>query len=519
MPPDSSAVNASARPRTVAPVALADLAARLKVPPDASRYAGVAVTGMSLSSATVQRGDLYAALPGARTHGAHFVADAVRAGAVAVLTDAAGSDLVAECGLPVLQVEAPRSVIGTAAAYVYGEPAQALTLIGVTGTQGKTTTTQLIQSGLSAAGRRTAVIGTLGTRIGERPVPSALTTPEATDLHALLAIMREEGVELCAIEVSSHALVMGRVDGVTFDVAAFTNFGRDHLDFHGTVEAYFAAKAELFTANRTRHALLNTDDPEVATLLKEPAVPTSTYSPLGSPATWRASDVAQTPGGSRFTIVGPGEVPVRICLPLAGSFNVANAVCAVACVGASGADASQLQAMADGMATVGSVAGRMEPVERGQAFRVFVDYAHKPDAVAATLRAVRQTTPGRVIIVIGAGGERDPGKRPVMGQLAAELADTVIVTDDNPRGEDPASIRAAVLDGTGRVADRPQVLEIGDRRDAIAAALSGATVGDTVLIAGKGHETGQRVGEQTLPFDDRTVTAGLLDALLTGPQP
>lgn len=482
------------------------------------------VTGMTLSSATVQPGDLYAALPGARTHGARFVADAARAGAVAVLTDAAGSESAAEFGLPVLQIEEPRSVVGAAAGCVYGDPAQALTLIGVTGTQGKTTTTQLIAAGLSAAGRRTAVIGTLGTRIGERPVPSALTTPEATDLHALLAIMREEEVELCAMEVSSHALVMGRVDGVRFDVAAFTNFGRDHLDFHGTVESYFAAKADLFTADRTRHALLNADDPQVSTLLESPAVPTSTYSALGSAATWRASEVTQRLHGSSFTLTGPRDLRVSVSVPLAGSFNVANAVCALACVGAAGSDHVQVQAMADGIAQVRSVSGRMEPVERGQEFRVFVDYAHKPDAVAATLRTLRQTTPGRVIVVIGAGGERDPGKRPLMGRLAAELADTVIVTDDNPRGEDPASIRAAILTGTAGCAEAStrrarSVHEIGDRRDAIAAAFSAATAGDTVLIAGKGHETGQQVGERILPFDDRAVAAELLDALVAGRRP
>jgi UDP-N-acetylmuramoyl-L-alanyl-D-glutamate--2,6-diaminopimelate ligase len=516
VPADSSAVNASARPRTVVPVGLADLAARLRIPSNSTGHSDVRVTGMSLSSASVQPGDLYAALPGARTHGARFVADAVRAGAVAVLTDASGAQLAAAGEVPVLLAEDPRSVVGTAAACVYGDPAEALTLVGVTGTQGKTTTTQLIAAGLSAAGRRTAVVGTLGTRIGDRSVTSALTTPEATELHALLAIMREEGVELCAMEVSSHALVMGRVDGVTFDVTAFTNFGRDHLDFHGTVADYFAAKATLFTASRTRHALLNADDRQVATLTERPGVLTSTYSASGASATWRACQVRETSDGSSLTVAGPDGLQLPMTLALAGTFNLSNALCALACVGAAGADPEELRALADGIATVRSVAGRMEPVERGQPFRVFVDYAHKPDAVAATLRALRRTTPGRVIIVIGAGGERDPGKRPLMGQLAAELADTVIVTDDNPRGEDPASIRAAVLSGTREVRDRSEVLEIGDRRDAIAAALADAGEGDTVLIAGKGHETGQQVGEHTLPFDDRAVAAAALDVLAAG---
>jgi UDP-N-acetylmuramoyl-L-alanyl-D-glutamate--2,6-diaminopimelate ligase len=373
-----------------------------------------------------------------------------------------------------------------------------------------------MSAGLAAAGHITAVVGTLGTRIGSRAVTSTLTTPEATELHALLAIMREEGVELCAIEVSSHALVMGRIDGVTFDVTAFTNFGRDHLDFHGTVADYFAAKASLFAPRHTRHALLNIDDSQVATLRGRTAVATSTYSPSGAPATWRGCHVHETARGSSFTLAGPGGLRVPMTLPLAGSFNVANAICAVACVGATGADRWDLRAMADGIATVRSVPGRMEPVEQGQDFRVFVDYAHKPDAVAATLRALRETTPGRLIIVIGAGGERDAGKRPLMGRLAAELADTVIVTDDNPRGEDPAAIRSAVLRGTREATERPEILEFGDRRDAIAAALACAGEGDTVLIAGKGHESGQEIGDQTVPFDDRAVAAESLDLLARG---
>lgn len=509
-------MNAAARPRTVTPVAVADVATRLGLPGGAAAGSGVSVTGISLASASVQPGDLYAALPGNTTHGARFVGAAARAGAVAVLTDPSGAPAAVEAGLPVLVTGDPRAVVGAAAAWIYGEPAAALTLIGVTGTQGKTTTTQLIHAGLTAAGRRTAVVGTLGTRIGDTSVPSGLTTPEATDLHALLALMREEGVELCALEVSSHALVMGRVDGVRFDVAAFTNFGRDHLDFHGSVEDYFAAKAQLFTAKLTSHALLNADDAAVSGLGERPAVPTSTFSARGAAATWRAAAVVETTSGSRFTVEGPGGLRIPVSVALPGPFNVANAVCALACVGETGADSALLAAVAAGIAGTGVVAGRMEPVERGQDFRVFVDYAHKPDAVAATLRALRRTTPGRVIIVIGAGGERDPGKRPVMGKLAADLADTVIVTDDNPRGEDAATIRTAVIAGAGGSRNSPEILEIGDRRAAIAAALSAAHGGDAVLIAGKGHEAGQQVGAETIAFDDRTVAAELLDDLADG---
>lgn len=508
-----------ARPRNVAPVALADLAARLSGSVAVARPGqNPALTGITLSSRSVQSGDVYAALPGTKTHGARFAAEAVGSGALAVLTDVTGEQLVSDIDVPVLVVDEPRRVLGQAAAIVYGDPASAVTLIGVTGTQGKTTTTQLLHAGLTAAGRRTAVIGTNGTWIGDQKASSALTTPEATELHALLAVMREEGVALCAMEVSSHAVVMGRVDGVVFDVAAFTNFGRDHLDFHASMDDYFAAKAQLFTPARARRALVNVDDERVASLLEQPAVPTSTFSPSGAPATWRAVRVEPTRLESRFTVEGPGlTFSMRLLLP--GDFNVANALCAVACLGEVSDDQAEVAAAAAGIGRVSAVPGRMERVDRGQDFLVLVDYAHKPDAIAATLRAVRRVTPGAVTLVLGAGGERDRGKRPLMGEVAASLADRVVVTDDNPRTEDPATIRAEIIAGAAAHCERAEIVEIGDRHAAIAAALGGARAGDTVVIAGKGHETGQQVGDQVLPFDDRVVAAEVLDWLDAGAQP
>lgn len=512
-------MTARSRPRNVVPVALADLAAQLGRSAAGSQpVANPAVSGITLSSQSVLRGDMYAALPGANTHGARFAADAVRAGAVALLTDRVGAQMAGDCGAPVVVVDDPRQVLGLAAAIVYGDPASAVTLIGVTGTQGKTTTTQLIHAGLGAAGRRAAVIGTMGTWIGDQKVSTALTTPEATDLHALLAVMLEEGVEACAMEVSSHALVMGRVDGVVFDLAAFTNFGRDHLDFHRDEDDYFLAKAALFSSQRAIRALVNLDDPRVATLLDRPALPTSTFSPSGAEATWRAVNVEPTGAGSRLTVEGPG-LALHMRLRLPGDFNVANALCAVACVGELADDPGEVEAAADGIASVAAVPGRMEPIDRGQDFLVLVDYAHKPDAISATLRAVRGFTTGDVTIVLGAGGDRDAGKRPLMGDIAASLADTVIVTDDNPRQEDPAAIRADILDGIASTRGRGTVLEIGDRHAAIAAALGAAKAGDTVVIAGKGHETGQQIGDQSLPFDDRVVAAEVLEWLQTGAKP
>jgi UDP-N-acetylmuramoyl-L-alanyl-D-glutamate--2,6-diaminopimelate ligase len=469
----------------------------------------VTVTGVSQSSRSVAPGDLYVAVPGARTHGARFGADAVASGAVAFVSDVEGAETLAPLGLPVLVVPSPRAVLGAVAALVFGEPAKALTLIGVTGTQGKTTVTQLVNAGAQATGRRTAVIGTMGTWIDGRPVKSALTTPEAPDLHALFAVMRELGVDVCAMEVSSHAIVMGRVDGVVFDLAVFTNFGRDHLDFHRTVEEYFAAKAQLFTPSRARRALVNVDDAEVARLADDPKIPTRTFA-VGAAADWRCHDVTATAGGSTFQLDGPNGQRVSGSVGLAGAFNVVNAVTAIAALAEVGLDA---EAAAAGVSAVASVPGRMEPVDVGQDFNVIVDYAHKPDAVTATLDALRPVTAGRLMIVVGAGGDRDQGKRPLMGEIAGRLADVLVVTDDNPRSEDPAAIRAEIV--AGAAAGHARVVEIGDRRAAIEHTLREAAPGDTVLIAGKGHETGQEVGDTVLPFDDRAVAQEIL-AQLTG---
>lgn len=469
---------------------------------DAGDASGIAVTGVSASSGSTVAGDLYVGLPGARTHGARFAAEAARAGAVALLTDAEGAGLAAAASLPTLVVQNPRAVLGAVSARAYGEPASALRLIGVTGTQGKTTTTQLIAAAASGAGLRSAVIGTMGTWIDGEPVGSLLTTPEAPDLHALFAVMRERGIDLCAMEVSSHALVMGRVDGVVFDVAVFLNLGRDHLDFHADLEDYFRAKALLFGPDRTRRALVNGDDPRGRELAARRLVPTETFSTTSTDADWSAvpDPDRSTPSGSAFTATTPAGEQVSCAVRLPGAFNVSNALAALAATVSVGADP---QAAAAGIGALESVPGRMERVPNERGIDVIVDYAHKPDAVEAALRALRPVTPGRLVIVIGAGGDRDPGKRPLMGEIAARLADEVVVTDDNPRSEPPAQIRAALLAGARRGPAR--TLEVGDRAEAIAAAIGGAQPGDTVLIAGKGHETGQEVEGQVHAFDDRAV--------------
>ncbi len=462
------------------------------------------VTGVSLSSRQIRPGDLYAALPGARAHGIDYLDDAVAAGAVAVLTDPAGATGVS--GVPVLVLERPRTILGLLAARVYGEPAAALRLIGVTGTQGKTTTTRLAEGGLLAAGVSAAVVGTVGTRVAGEDVKTDLTTPEAPTLHGLFAMMRERGVEACAMEVSSHALVMGRVDGVQFDVAVFTNLGRDHLDFHGDLEDYYRAKASLFTPERARLALINIDDAYGRRLAAETSLPVRTWSVAGA-ADWTVADVELAATGSRFTVVGPDGIRVETAVPLPGDFNVANALAAIAACAEVGYDVGQVAA---GIAAGPGVPGRLERVEAGQDFVVIVDYAHKPDAVESALRTLRPLTDGQLIVVIGAGGDRDSGKRPLMGEIAGRLADVLVVTDDNPRTEDPASIRSAILRGAGGAT--AEVVEVGDRRAAIREALRRATTGDVVLLAGKGHETGQEIAGVVQPFDDRDVALEELGA-------
>jgi UDP-N-acetylmuramoyl-L-alanyl-D-glutamate--2,6-diaminopimelate ligase len=451
-------------------------------------------------------GDLYAALPGSRAHGAVYAGAALEAGAVAVLTDADGASLVPP-DAPLVVVDNPRSVLGGLSARVYDAPAAALRMLAVTGTQGKTTTTRLAEGGLLRAGVPAAVVGTVGTRIAGRQIPTALTTPEAPDLHALFARMREESVVACAMEVSSHALVMGRVDGVVFDVAVFTNLGRDHLDFHADVEDYYLAKASLFTTARARRALVSLDDAHGRRLVDETELDVVTFSVAGADADWRAEEIVASAAGSAFVVACPNGDRVPAAVPLPGSFNVANALAAIAGCAELGFDAA---AVAAGIAAGDGVPGRLERVDEGQDFAVVVDYAHKPDALAAALATLRPLTDGRLIVVVGAGGDRDSGKRPIMGEIAGRGADVVVVTDDNPRTEDPAAIRADLLAGarTGTA----QVLEVGDRRGAIREAIREARAGDIVLIAGKGHETGQEIGESVQPFDDRLVVAEELTA-------
>lgn len=467
--------------------------------------AEAAVTGVTLDSRRVSGGDLYAALPGEHTHGARFAAQAAEHGAVAVLTDHAGLADAQVSGLPVLVVDDPRAVLAEVARWVYGDPSRELLLLGVTGTNGKTTTAYLIESGLKAAGYMSGLVGTVETRIGDLAVPSVRTTPEATDLQALFAAMRERGVTAAAMEVSSHALALHRVDGVFYDVAAFTNLTQDHLDFHAGLEEYFAAKARLFTPEMARHAVVNVDDPHGRTLASTTTVPVTTYSASGDiGAHWWVDNIRAGALGTDFDVHGPAGVAFEASVQLAGSFNVANALCAIVSLAAAGIPAD---AAVRGVAALPGVPGRLERVDGGQPFLALVDYAHTPGAVEALLAALRPVTEGRLIIVLGCGGDRDRAKRPLMGAAAASLADVAVFTDDNPRGERSADILAAMWAGAVTVpaAGRAELVIEADRRAAIALAVSHAGPGDTVVVAGKGHEQGQESGGVVVPFDDRQV--------------
>ena len=499
------------RPQHVAAVPVGDLAAAAHARRIDDTHRDGFVTGVTHDSARVHSGDLYVALPGSTRHGAEFAAEATAAGAAAILTDESGAARLAPTSLPVLVVDDPRNVLGPVAARIYGDPTARLPVIGITGTAGKTSTAYLVESGLAAAGHVTCMIGTVETRIAGLTLDSVRTTPEATDLHALLATALERGVTAAVMEVSSHALAYGRVGGVRFDVGGFTNFGQDHLDFHSGVDDYFAAKARLFDG-RCRAEVLNYDDPAVRRLVR-PGRHQLTFSASGdSAATWRAEGFTRTGFGQRFVAVHTdlGPIPMSVALP--GRHNIANALLAIASLVEVGVPP---QLAADGIAACRGVPGRLELVGPAGPVLGVVDYAHKPDAIVAALAALREVTAGttrsagRLICVIGAGGDRDRGKRPLMGAAAAGGADLVLVTDDNPRSEDPATIRSDVLAGaTGGAAG--SVIEVAGRREAIVEAVRRAEPGDIVAVLGKGHERGQEVAGVVTPFDDRVELAAAL---------
>jgi UDP-N-acetylmuramoyl-L-alanyl-D-glutamate--2,6-diaminopimelate ligase len=454
-----------------------------------------AVTALCYRSDEATPGSLFFCVPGGRLDGHDYAGDAAARGAVA---------LVVERRLPidVVQVRVPsvREAMGPVAAAFYGHPGDRMTLVGVTGTSGKTTVTYVLEAVFRAAGWSPGVIGTTGVRIAGHPVPLARTTPEAPDLHRLLAEMAAGGVEAVAMEVSSHGLDQHRVGGIRYRVAVFTNLSQDHLDYHASMEEYLEAKAKLFTPEVSDRAVVNHDSPEGRRLVGR--VPTLTFG-IDAGADVRASEVETTPEGIRFRVDG-----TRVRSSLRGLFNVENCLAAVATARSLGI-ADELAAEAIG--SVGRIPGRLEVVEAGQEFLVLVDYAHKPDGVEKVLRTARPLATGRVIVVMGCGGDRDRGKRPLMGRAATANADLTVLTSDNPRSEDPREIIAEIEPGAG-AGGGLYVIE-PDRRAAIRLALVEARAGDVVVVAGKGHETYQELADRTIPFDDRRVVAEELRAL------
>jgi UDP-N-acetylmuramoyl-L-alanyl-D-glutamate--2,6-diaminopimelate ligase len=492
--------------------ALGPLAEQVDAVPAAGvGVADIRITGVTLRSQDVRDSDLFAALPGASSHGARHAGEAVSRGAAAILTDPAGAaEIGPDVDVPVLIHPAPRSVLGEVAATVYGNPSEKLWVVGVTGTSGKTTTTYLVEAGLRSADRVAGLVGTVGIRVDGSDQSSALTTPEAPDLQALLAVMVEQGVDTVVMEVSSHALTLGRVDGVHFSVGGFTNLSRDHLDFHPTMEDYFDAKARLFDPESATHAdvsVVCVDDDAGRAMAAVAHDPVS-VSATGRDADWRVENIRTVDRGAQeFFAVDPAGVHHGLRIGLPGRYNVANCLLAVALLDAVGVSPEQA---VPGLRSA-SVPGRLEPIDRGQPFLALVDYAHKPGALVAVLQTLREQGTGRLAVVFGAGGNRDPGKREPMGRVAAELADLVVVTDDNPRDEEPAAIRAAIVAGAADC--KAQVVEIGDRREAIEFAVTWARPGDVVLVAGKGHEPGQTARGVTRPFDDRDELAAALEAV------
>jgi UDP-N-acetylmuramoyl-L-alanyl-D-glutamate--2,6-diaminopimelate ligase len=455
------------------------------------------VADVSLDSRDVPAGSLFCCVPGVHDDGHRHAREAIVKGAVALLVERR-----LDVPVPQLLVPSVRAAMGPAAAEVFGGPAGSMTIVGVTGTNGKTTVTYLLDAIVRHAGMRSGVIGTTGARVDGEAVAVEHTTPEAPALHRLLARMRDAGVQTVSMEVSSHALAQHRVGGLVVDVAVFTNLSQDHLDFHGSMDAYFDAKATLFTPPAARRAVVVVDDRWGRRLAEQASIPVTTIGEVAH-ADIRATEVAADAAGIAFRLDG-----VQVRAPLLGRFNVANALAAIVAAREIGIDVGTAAAA---LAAAPGVPGRMEPVAAGQDFLVMVDYAHTPDSILRVLRAARPLGSGRVIVVFGCGGDRDRAKRPAMGRTATDNADLTVLTNDNPRSEDPAAILTAVergaREGTGAYVVEP------DRRLAIRQAFRDARRGDVVVIAGKGHEAEQEIAGTKVPFDDRVVAREELLAL------
>ena len=464
-------------------------------------------TGVVLDSRVVEPGDLFIALPGAKNHGAIFAQQVIAAGAIGIVTDEQGAaNIFSE--FPVIIVPDPRAVAGVIASWFYSNPFDSLGAVGVTGTNGKTTTTALIEELWRLDGRSTGSIGTIGLTIDGEQFEGSFTTPEGTDLQAIAATMRERHVRNMVMEVSSHALALHRVAGARYAISGFTNLTQDHLDFHGTMENYFQAKAKLFTPQFSDMGIVNIDDPYGLRLYEDAHVEMQSYSRSNKRADWyyQSFELLPTGLGYRIAIRGVGGILIEGNLPLLGLHNLDNALLAIAIVCRSGVDPIAVQANLEKLT---APIGRLEPIYVGQSFLALVDFAHTPDAVSRALSTARTLTDGKVIAVLGCGGDRDRTKRPIMGQALREGADIAIFTSDNPRSEDPFQILDEML-GAGR--SSTDLVE-PDRKQAIALAVSSAQARDCVIVLGKGHERGQEINGKKFPFDDRIELARAIEGL------
>jgi UDP-N-acetylmuramoyl-L-alanyl-D-glutamate--2,6-diaminopimelate ligase len=465
----------------------------------------VEITGISLNSSSVEPGDLYVGVPGRHAHGAGYAAAAAERGAVAVLTDAAGADLVGDSGLPIVLTQDVRAALGDVAAWIYRTQENPATLFAVTGTNGKTSVVYLLSAILAQLGIVSGLSSTAERRIGQTAITSSLTTPEASELHALLARMHEEEVRAVAIEVSAQALSRHRVDGIVFDVAGFSNLSHDHLDDYIVMEDYYQAKLALFQPDHSRRGVVTVDTSWGARLAEESRIPVTTLATNGvSEAEWHMTVLEENLLYTRFRLEGPDGRALQTQVPLLGSFMAANAALAIVMLVESGFD---LEAVAHVLERDGGIdayiPGRAERISGDRGPVVFIDYGHTPDAFQRTLDALRAVVDGRIIMVFGADGDRDTTKRAQMGAIAARGADAVVITDFHPRSEDPAAIRAALLAGARAAVPDAELYEVPDPRAGFRAALALAREGDVVLYAGPGHEDYQEVAGVHLPYSAR----------------
>lgn len=465
------------------------------------KFTDIEINGISSNAQEVSAGDVFIALPGQKSHGGAFSQIAVGRGARAVITDNAGAEISSQqhIAIPVLVVPNPRSQSGFLADWFFGSPSRSMYVAGITGTNGKTTTTYLLHQIWSFAQHENGVIGTVGITLGEEFHPTARTTPEADVLHKVLSVMNERHLRNVAMEASSHALAQHRLDGVHFSAAGFTNLTQDHLDFHGDMESYYQAKRALFNAEMSDFAFINIDNEYGQRLAQELTIPTSTLSLKNSKATWHYSAIQSERQGHQVAVRGEGGVLIEGRINLAGDFNLENCLLAIAIAFHSGVDPLVI---GQSLEVLSGAPGRLEKIECGQSFTALVDYAHTPDAVSQVLQAIRKTSTGKIIGVLGCGGDRDKGKRPLMGKALVDNSDIAIFTSDNPRSEDPLQILQEMTKGIP-IAD-PNKLLI-DRADAIEYAVSQAGPDDVVVVLGKGHESGQEIAGVINSFSDQLV--------------